>query len=249
MTTPPGSEWESVATRFGADLEQVRRDHLISHVLAAIGAGVSTDDLVFFGGTALSRTHLPQGRLSEDIDLIALGDHRKVARDIERSVARGIARTHGRPGWQPELTAIRGNEAAVLTVLDGANIQVQLLGGTGYNWPTEVREIEQRYPDAPPARLRVLTAEGFAAAKMSAFLERRTPRDLWDLWAMTEAGLIGSAAIAVFARFGPLNVPPPASLLRSGPDEVRWRRDLAHQTRLDVSAADALAVVRTAWTV
>lgn len=56
MSTPH-DEWAAVAERFGADLEQVRRDHLISHVLAAIAADVPTDDLVFFGGTALSRTH------------------------------------------------------------------------------------------------------------------------------------------------------------------------------------------------
>ena len=42
---------------------------------------------------------------------------------------------------------------------------MQLLGGEGYLWPTEVVEIEQRYSDAPPARLRVLTADAFAAAK------------------------------------------------------------------------------------
>jgi len=50
MTGPMLAEWEQVASRFGVAMEQVRRDHLISHVLAAISAGVSTDDLVFFGG-------------------------------------------------------------------------------------------------------------------------------------------------------------------------------------------------------
>ena len=71
MTGPSLAEMEQVASRFGVGMEQVRRDHLISHVLASIASGISTDDLVFFGGTALSRAHLADARLSEDIDLIA----------------------------------------------------------------------------------------------------------------------------------------------------------------------------------
>ena len=130
-------------------MQQVRRDHLISHVLSAI------------------------------------------AEKIERAVRRGLARSHGRPTWQPALTATTGSQPTVLTVPDGTSVQVQLLGGEGYLWPTEVVEIEQRYSDAPPARLRVLTADAFAAAKLGAWIDRGAPRDLYDLWAMSERGLIG----------------------------------------------------------
>src|ERR1035437_7763140 len=79
MTGPLIAEWEQVAARFGVGMEQVRRDHLISHVLAAISSAVSTEELVFFGGTALSRTHLADARLSEDIGLIARIGRREVA--------------------------------------------------------------------------------------------------------------------------------------------------------------------------
>lgn len=65
---PLQEEIEEVAARFGVATSQVWRDHLISHVLAAIAQTVETTDLIFFGGTALSRTHLRGVRLSEDID-------------------------------------------------------------------------------------------------------------------------------------------------------------------------------------
>ena len=65
-------------------MEQVRRDHLISHLLGAIAAGVPTNDLVFFGGTALSRSYLTDARLSEDIDLIALAPRSDVAARIDQ---------------------------------------------------------------------------------------------------------------------------------------------------------------------
>ncbi|MQY24431.1 hypothetical protein NRB20_75670 [Nocardia sp. RB20] len=66
-------ERDSVAIQFGVSPEQVERDHLISHLLAAISRGFG-DRLHFIGGTALARTHLVGGRLSEDIDMVAFGN-------------------------------------------------------------------------------------------------------------------------------------------------------------------------------
>ncbi len=240
-------EWTAVAERFGADLEQVRRDHLISHVLAAIAADVPTDDLAFFGGTALSRTHLDDARLSEDIDLVALAPRNHVAAAIEAAVRRGLARTHGRPTWRPALTATRGAEPAVLEVDDTLGIQVQLVTGEGFLWPTEVRDIEQRYSDAPPARLRTLTAAGFASAKLATWMERHAPRDLYDLWALAERGWIDAKAVEVFVRCGPTGRPPAEWVFAAAPGEDAWRRALGHQTRLRVTAAEAVAVARSAW--
>ncbi len=71
------SEAARVAAQFGVSIAQVRRDHLSSLILAALGP--HDDELLFFGGTALARTHLPHGRLSEDIDLIALGERAEIA--------------------------------------------------------------------------------------------------------------------------------------------------------------------------
>lgn len=113
-------ELEAVAERFGVGIEQVRRDHLLSHVLAAISAGVSTDDVVFFGGTALSRTYLADARLSEDIDLIALLPRAQVAAAIESAVAGRLARSHGRVAWLPALSATSGSQVATMSV-DGVD--------------------------------------------------------------------------------------------------------------------------------
>jgi len=247
MSGPSLAEMERVAVRFGVGMEQVRRDHLISHVLAALAADISTDDLVFFGGTALSRTYLADARLSEDIDLIARIPRAELARQIERAVRRGIARSHGRPTWRPALTATTGSQPTVLAVPDSTSVQVQLLGGEGYDWPTEVVEIEQRYSDAPPARLRVLTADAFAAAKLSAWIDRGSPRDMYDLWAMSERHLIGASALRVFISHGPFGKPPDAWVFDRKLDEGEWMRALGHQTRLRVSAREAIAAAREAW--
>jgi len=65
---------------FGVAEAQVQRDHAISHILAALSRH-RREELIFFGGTALSRTYLLDERLSEDIDLIAI-DHRDDLADV-----------------------------------------------------------------------------------------------------------------------------------------------------------------------
>jgi predicted nucleotidyltransferase component of viral defense system len=47
-------EGAAVAEQFGVDAAQVRRDHLISHLLAVLSVSL-VNELVFFGGTGLCR--------------------------------------------------------------------------------------------------------------------------------------------------------------------------------------------------
>ena len=78
----------AVAERFGVDDQQVRRDHLISLLLAVLSAEFA-DQILFFGGTSLSRTYLPVGRLSEDIDLIAT-DRKTTAALLDQRLPRSV---------------------------------------------------------------------------------------------------------------------------------------------------------------
>ncbi|WP_310178135.1 MULTISPECIES: nucleotidyl transferase AbiEii/AbiGii toxin family protein [Nocardiaceae] len=55
------------------------------------------DRVLFVGGTAFARTHLVDGRLSEDIDLIAVGSRSEVARDLDRALPRAVMRSHAQP--------------------------------------------------------------------------------------------------------------------------------------------------------
>lgn len=63
---------------------------------AAISADLG-DWVMFYGGTALARSLLPHGRLSEDIDLIAVGARADVAEALPRTLTRRLARDFGRP--------------------------------------------------------------------------------------------------------------------------------------------------------
>ncbi|WP_337059866.1 nucleotidyl transferase AbiEii/AbiGii toxin family protein [Kineococcus sp. G2] len=239
-----------VAERFGAAPEQVLRDHAISHVLAALatvdGATRRDGDLVFFGGTALARTVLPTLRLSEDIDLLTYAPRREMAAAIEQVLRRCLRRTHGALTWAgPSLGEVADTEAAV-AVFGDVRVRIQLLPGTSYPpWPRQVRALHQRYSDAPPASLATLSTPAFVAGKVSAWHDRRSPRDLYDLWALGSSGWFDAEAAALFTRHGPLGRSAPT--FTPPPDEGAWRTALAHQGRIRVAASDAAREVERMW--
>lgn len=241
-------EVQAVADQFGVSQEQVRRDHVISHVLALISRDLA-DEILFFGGTALARTHLVDGRLSEDLDFIALSPRGDVAATLDTLLPRGASRATGALHWNPSLTEVRDTDAAMLEGPHGIRLKVQLLRGEHYApWPTERRELHQRYNDAATATLSVPTLAAFTAWKTVTWADRRAPRDLWDLHALSALGAIDSDALDLYCRFGPTNRAPSPDLFRRSPREEDWSAALAGQTRLSVTAAQALAGVRKAWT-
>jgi len=76
--------------------------------------GTSTTRIQFIGGTALARTHLPDGRLSEDIDLIAVDDRKAVAADLDAALpVHWPERTAGSP-WIRPFSGVANTGAAVL---------------------------------------------------------------------------------------------------------------------------------------
>ncbi|NHU48913.1 nucleotidyl transferase AbiEii/AbiGii toxin family protein [Rhodococcus sp. A14] len=112
-------ERDRVTDQFGAAPEQVERDHLISLLLAYLSEHFA-DRLHFIGGTALARTHLPHGRLSEDIDLISLDPRRStLAADLDEALPRALQRAYGRLDWAPPLSA--GTSAVTLGRMPSGN--------------------------------------------------------------------------------------------------------------------------------
>jgi predicted nucleotidyltransferase component of viral defense system len=238
----------AIAEQFGVARDQVRRDHLISHLLAALSDHCA-DQVIFFGGTALCRSFVPDGRLSEDIDLIAVGGRADVAVAVERLLVSANRREYPGLRWLPPLSTVRDTDPAVLSTEDGVNVRIQLLNQVGYPpWPVAPHALVQRYSDAPAATLTVPTRAAFAAWKTAAWTDRAASRDLYDLWSLAGIGAIDREAAALFTRYGPTNKPPTGRVFSAAPDEAAWVRDLGAQTRLTVTAAEALTTVRDAWT-
>jgi len=240
-------ERDQVAQQFGVAPEQVERDHLISHLLAYLSEQFG-ERIHFIGGTALARTYLSHGRLSEDIDLVAIGTRRAVAKDLDDELPRSVARTHGRLTLEPLFGSATDTRPVIVRTAEGIAVKIQLLSSRDrVVWPAGRRPIEQRYSDAPPAELIVPTLAAFSASKTVTWADRRAPRDLWDLWALSEIGAIDQTALHLFRKFGPTNRPPGDYLFENPPSDAEWRTQLAGQTRLTITAPQALAVVRESW--
>lgn len=248
MSTAPTSELQHVASDFGVALEQVTRDHAISHILATLAHSEVADAITFYGGTALSRTLLPRLRLSEDIDLITNAERRPTAAAIEHAINAALARSHGTVTWEPHLSATRGAQSAVIRLPNALTIRIQLMNASDLPaWPTEQQSLFQRYSDAPPATLSVFTPASFAAAKTLAWAGRATPRDLYDLWALTLLGVVDADAHDLYQRWGSVSGPGPW-IFRSAPSDDEWTTALAHQGRVRLGPSEALKVVRDNWT-
>lgn len=246
--TVPEGEIAHVTTQFGVATEQVLRDHAISHVLAALTRMKHAQQLIFFVGTALSRTFLPTLRMSEDIDLITRLPRADMSAEIEFAIRTGLSRSHGEATWSTSLSESKGSEAAVLQVGKTIQIRLQLLSQDGYPaWPTQEQSLIQRYSDAPEARLETLTAPAFVANKTAAWVDRKAPRDLYDLWALAQLGAINAEARALFERHGPTGSRPQPWMFDEAPSQTAWQDSLDYQGQTRVSADQALRQVRGMW--
>jgi hypothetical protein len=121
---------------------------------------------------------------------------------------------------------------------DGRPVRLQLLSARDrVVWPTERRELVQRYTDAPAAEMLVPTLPAFAASKTATWTDWHAPRDLWDLRALSRVGAIDADAAALFRRYGPTNKAPTLRMFDRAPTDAEWQAQLAEQTRLTVTGS------------
>lgn len=242
-------ELVAVADLFGVAEDQVLRDHLISHVLAAL-ADIAPD-VLFVGGTALARTHLADaaagGRLSEDVDLW-VPDRAAVATVLDERLPRQLRREFPGTVWSPPLRSTKSAiEPGVLVTTEDLRVRVQLLDHEDWaRWPAEAVRIETRYSDiAPDVTLRVPTLPAFAAMKTLAWADRHAARDLYDLARLAELGALTREAAELVRDATGVSVQKYdfASL----PAGLEWQSQLAHQTRDLPEPERCLELVRDAY--
>jgi hypothetical protein len=231
---------------FGVADEQVRRDHLISHVLASLAA-LDGAGIVFYGGTALARTHLPFFRLSEDVDLL-VAPRREWAVRVEEHLPPALRRNFGSVTWDPAPTSVpAGAPASLVTGALSVRVQLAALDAEQVRWPVERRNLEMRYADVPAAVLAVPTRSAFVSMKTLAWADRHAPRDLADLAALAQLGAFDRDAAALVADMAGWR-PGPAMFSRL-PAATRhaWTTDLTHQMASPLDPDIALHTVRAAW--
>ncbi len=239
-----GEEIDEWASRFEVPQSQIERDHLVSHLLVALRE-LLPQEVVFFGGTALCRTHLPNMRLSEDIDLL-VENPRVFAELAAESLPRGVRREF------PHLTVgpITPSGRSLTTRLEaprveGIQLQYVQIEPDERQLIFEERPVLLRYSDLPSDVLwRVPNEESFVVMKVKAWRDRFAPRDLFDLWKLAEAGFMTKQVHHLLRRttgvgfiIGDFD----------GPREVAaaaWMTELSNQVARLPAFEEALAAVR-----
>jgi predicted nucleotidyltransferase component of viral defense system len=216
------------AEEWGTPMEQILRDHLISHLLHALR---DAGRVVFFGGTALNRTFVEGRRLSEDIDLYLTHENPPSHDDVVVALQTGTEREF--PELRVDRTSVTGDVANFSVTAAEASVRLQIVGprheDSRYGvapWPVSLR-----YSDLPGVvDLCVPTVESFGAMKCAAFEDRHAPRDLFDLGSLVEIDAMQDAtveALRQFRGFGPVQWQYDDGLLPTGEE---WRAELGHQT-------------------
>lgn len=212
------------AGKFGVAPVQIERDHLISHMLLAIG--LELPEMRFFGGTALCRTALAGSRLSEDIDLLHAAP-RDALDAIRRHVPKRLRREFPEVRWLGEVK--EGDGYVDYLEADGITAIKVYVGEDGPNtraWEFETVSVDLRYSDlAPGIEMTCPTIATFGAMKLAAWFDRHAPRDLFDL-----AGL---------ARLGVLTDPDVEARLRAKMGTGVIRAELERVPRSTVDAWEA----------
>ena len=177
------------AERFGVSSAQISRDHFLSHILRALGD--RDPNARFFGGTALCRTLLDGSRLSEDIDLLHR-EPREYLTALRDALPNALRREFPDTTWSDTIPDGDGLGCS-LAAPSSAPMKIYV-GRDGPNtdaWEFIPTAVQLRYSDLPAVQeFQCPTPATFAAMKLSAWSDRRAPRDLFDLAGLAAAGIL-----------------------------------------------------------
>lgn len=237
------SESQYVQNLFSASEAQVNRDHAISHALAALQK-IKTE-FVFFGGTALSRTFLTEGRLSEDIDLYS-SDRQALCRELDELPSL-LKEEFPQAIWNVMPSQTIDPQSSLLICDSSTQIKVQAVDSRTRVWskvPTALTEIQQRYSDVPLTKLSTPTFDGFVAMKALVWFDRRSPRDLFDLEGLSHKGKVTQSARELVDQLRGFRL---SRGMMNGQVTGLWLEELAHQTKLEKTEDECLQRVLAWW--
>jgi len=163
----------------GLSLGMVEKDYVLGWLLF----GFSGTDLVFKGGTALSKIFFPRiWRLSEDLDFSFSGKFEDLGDtnpnlslvEEESGIKLELKSKYQNPEYlqlKIQYQAVLGKNWAKVDVTREAVIEKAL-----------VKPILKSYSDYPSYSVRVMGLEEVFSEKLRALLERKRSRDYYDIW-------------------------------------------------------------------
>ncbi|OIB58113.1 nucleotidyl transferase AbiEii/AbiGii toxin family protein [Natrialba sp. SSL1] len=198
-----------LARELDVRLGYAEKNYVNSWILWAIYTSSYGDNLLFKGGTALSKLYFPETwRYSEDLDLGVEGDYRGSEEELEIALDDAARRS----GIDFEVTQHRElrNEGYPTHYVD---IDIQYNAVLGHRNTTSLDvmideyvafdsvEHTHQHEDTPEFLLTAYSLEEIFAEKLRALYQRSQARDYYDLYRMmTEADVDNSVIVPAFRR-------------------------------------------------
>ncbi len=189
----------------------LERDYCLSWFLVGLSRSPLRDRLLFKGGTALKKCYFADYRFSEDLDftLARSEEFDPIRRELETAFeaahqASGVVLRYSREDRHPHANSYTfyvGYEGPRPGGPAGKEVKVDVTIREEVVFPIEERPVLRgyaEYKDLPEdARVRVYSLPEIAAEKVVALLDRarNEPRDLYDLWHLTEHGQVALARV------------------------------------------------------
>jgi predicted nucleotidyltransferase component of viral defense system len=215
------------ARRLGVDIELIRKDYVLNHVLAAVAE--SAGDIVFRGGTALARVYWPDFRISEDLDFLVEGTLAQATEVVEQAARVAAERT----GVDLTVEPTRPDSDMVRASVGWGEVQlaVDLNRAEGPALPVERRELDLPYSDldSPVREISVVALEEILANKWYMLDGRKEPRDLYDLWSGICVREVSLESVAEGFKAKYRAKPSLWRIDRARKLDVAWDERLAHQ--------------------
>lgn len=189
----------------------LERDYCLTWFLVGLSRGALRERLLFKGGTALKKCYFADYRFSEDLDFtlahpVAFETIRGELEELFETAhqASGVILKYARDDRQPHAnshTFYLGYEGPLPGGPAGKEVKVDITIREEVVFRIEERPVLRTYPeyeDLPEdATVRAYSLHEIAAEKVVALLDRarNEPRDVYDLWYLTEHGHLSLAEV------------------------------------------------------
>jgi predicted nucleotidyltransferase component of viral defense system len=229
-----------LARELDVRLGYAEKNYVNSWILWAIYTSSYGDNLLFKGGTALSKLYFPETwRYSEDLDFGVEGEYRGNKGELQGALD-DAARTSGidfevtkhrelqKKDYPTHYVDIDVQYSAVLDHKNTTSLDVMIDEYVAF---TPVNHLHS-YEDVPKFELTAYSLEEIFAEKLRALYQRSQARDYYDLYRMvTEADVEGSVILPTFTRkceHDGLDIDLRDGLPREKRDELRdgWQNTL-----------------------
>lgn len=211
-----------------ASADQVEQDLLLSRAICAIADDdYLGSELVFRGGTALHKLHLPNPlRYSEDLDYVrstggGIGQLTGALLDLGRGLGFAVKSRiseHPKVYWRTVSQA-------------GTPLRIKIEVNTHERSPALPLAVVPFRVESSwwtgEAQVRTFQAAELIATKVRALYQRSKGRDLFDIWlALTSTGLDADDVLAAFSPYRPVGYTPKTAISNLGGKLVT--RDFRH---------------------